>query len=52
MNQEQINQLSKIYNTLCLIETKGENTIIMGNCLAALQSFIRESTAMTIQQEE
>lgn len=52
MNQEQINQLSKIYNTLCLIETKGENTIIMGNCLAALQSFIRESAAMTIQQEE
>lgn len=52
MNQEQINQLSKIYNTLCLIETKGENSILMGNCLQALQQFIRDSVALSLAEEE
>ena len=42
MTQEQIIQLTKIYNTLALIQTSGENTIIMGDCLKATRDFINE----------
>lgn len=40
MNNEKIVRLSQIYNTLCLIEVKGENAVHMGRCLEALQDFI------------
>lgn len=40
MTQETITTLSKIYNTLMLIDTKGENTLIMAECLKALQGVI------------
>lgn len=33
-------QLIKIYNTMLLIETKGENTLIMADCLRALKDII------------
>lgn len=42
MTQEQINQFIRIYNTLCTIETKGENTLIMGDCLRAMQNLAQE----------
>lgn len=42
MTQEQINQFIRIYNTLCTIETKGENTLIMGDCLRAMQTLAQE----------
>lgn len=42
MNKEQLTVLSQIYNTLLLIETKGENTLIMAECVKALQSVINE----------
>lgn len=42
MTQEQITQLYRIYNTLGTISTKGEDTIIMGDCLRALAAFIQE----------
>ena len=45
VTQEQLIQLSRIYNTLMTIETKGENTIVMGDCLRALQESVQ-----TIQQ--
>ena len=32
--------LTKLYNTLKLIETKGENTIIMAQCLNFTQALI------------
>lgn len=43
-----INELSKLYNTLMLIETKGENTKIMSNCIQYLEGLI----AMEQQREQ
>lgn len=37
MNNEQITQLGRIYNTLMLIETKGDNTVLMAECLSAIK---------------
>lgn len=42
VSQEQLVQLSRIYNTMLTIETKGENTIVMGDCLRALQQSVQE----------
>jgi hypothetical protein len=36
-------QLTRIYNTLLLIRTSGEDTIIMGDCLKALKDWIQEA---------
>lgn len=36
------NNLSKLYNTLSLIETKGENTKIMADCLRFIEQMIQE----------
>lgn len=44
MTQEQITQLYRIYNTLGTISTRGEDTIIMGDCLRALATFIQEAS--------
>lgn len=38
--------LAKVYNTLLLVSTKGEDTIIMGQCLSTMHD-----TLMKIQQE-
>lgn len=35
-------QLIKIYNTLMLIETKGNNTLIMAQCLEALEQVLTQ----------
>lgn len=35
--QEYIDQLIKVYNTLFNISTKGEDTIIMGQCLTVMR---------------
>ena len=40
MTYEKLDVMSRIYNTLLLINTKGEDTIVMGDCLRALKSFI------------
>lgn len=40
MTYEKLEILSRIYNTLLLINTKGEDTMVMGDCLRALKSFI------------
>ena len=42
ITQEQLVQLSRIYNTLLTIETKGENTLIMADCVRALQQLAQE----------
>ena len=42
ITQEQINQLTRIYNTLFEITTKGENTLIMADCLRAIEVLIAE----------
>lgn len=40
MTYEKLETLSRIYNTLLLINTKGEDTIIMADCLNAMRSFV------------
>ena len=40
MTYEKLETLSRIYNTLLLINTKGEDTLIMADCLKALRNFI------------
>ena len=54
MNKEQETLfLSQIYNTLRLITTQGENTIIMGDCLKAIKQYIQfKEKEENINQEE
>ena len=40
MTYEKLEILSRIYNTLLLINTKGEDTLVMADCLNAMKSFI------------
>lgn len=40
MTYEKLETLSRIYNTLLLINTKGEDTIVMAECLNALKTFV------------
>ena len=40
MTYEKLEKLSRIYNTLLLINTKGEDTLVMADCLKALRNFI------------
>lgn len=42
ITKEQLTQFSRIYNTLLQINTHGEDTMIMGDCLRALQRLILE----------
>ena len=42
MTQEQLLILAKLYNTLMAIETKGESTHLMSQCLHTLYSLIHE----------
>ena len=39
MNERNINFLKVLYNTLSLVTTKGEDTILMGECLKQLRDF-------------
>lgn len=52
VTQEQLIQLSRIYNTLLTIETKGENTIVMGDCLRAFQQSMQEIQNQPIAKNE
>ena len=47
MTQEQLTQFVRIYNTLCTVSTKGEDTLIMGECLRAMQALAQELTNKT-----
>lgn len=46
MQKQQLEQLIRIYNTLTTISTKGEDTLIMADCLNAFRPLLLE-----IQQE-
>ena len=37
--EQDINFLKVLYNTLSLVSTKGEDTILMGECLKQLRDF-------------
>lgn len=57
MSPKHVQDLTKIYNTLLLISTRGEETIIMAECLKALQQVVEEGAkeaGVTLQrgQEE
>lgn len=51
MTQEQINQFIRIYNTLCTVSTKGEDTLIMSDCLRAMQTLAGELTPVETIKE-
>lgn len=51
MNQN-FKQLVKIYNTLLLVSTKGEDTIIMGQCLTALKDILTQMQEATAVKNE
>ena len=40
MTYEKLEALSRIYNTLLLINTKGEDTLVMADCLNAMRAFV------------
>ena len=42
ITKEQLTQFSRIYNTLLQVNTRGEDTMVMGDCLRALQRLILE----------
>lgn len=42
MSQEQLILLQRIYNTLMLVSTKGEDTMTMADCLSAMQNLIEQ----------
>ena len=47
MEHSQLNQLTRIFNTLKLVNTKGEDTVLMAQCLTALKDFIEEISSIT-----
>ena len=47
MTQEQFAQLQRIYNTFLTISTKGEDTLVMADCLRALQQLAGEIEVIT-----
>lgn len=57
MNYNDLELLTRIYNTLLLVNTKGEDTMIMGECLKSLQNFVLTkkqelTTTQTTKTEE
>ena len=42
MTQEHYNLLTRIFNTLGVINTKGEDTLNMAECLIALRNLLME----------
>lgn len=50
MNIENYSQLKRIFNTLKLIHTSGEDTILMSDCLQALKVLIENIQINDIQE--
>lgn len=42
ISREQVEQLTRIYNTMLEIRTKGEDTLVMADCLRALEQVIQQ----------
>ena len=42
MNMENAQQLTRIYNTLLMVKTSGEDTVLMGKCLEAFKTFMSQ----------
>ena len=57
ITREQVEQLTRIYNTMLGIGTKGEDTLIMADCLRALEQVIvqinqQSAAPQQIKEEE
>ena len=55
ITQEQLEQLTRIYNTMLEISTKGEDTLIMADCLRALEQTvinIKQNPILSKEKEE
>lgn len=52
MTQGQFAQLERIYNTLKMISTKGEDTLVMADCLHAIQNLAQEIEIVEKEAEE
>lgn len=52
MTNEQFTQLQRIYNTLGEISTKGEDTLMMADCLRALQQLANQIQIIEPEREE
>lgn len=46
------NNLRKLYNTMLLIETKGESTKIMADCIKFLEQLIADESKKTVSPAE
>lgn len=46
------NNLRKLYNTILLIETKGESTKIMAECIKFLEQLIEDESKKTVSPAE
>jgi hypothetical protein len=44
ITKEQLEQLTRIYNTLLNVGTRGEDTLIMADCLRALEQVVVQIT--------
>ena len=42
ITKEQVEQLTRIYNTMLNIGTKGEDTLVMADCLRALEQVVTQ----------
>lgn len=42
ITKEQVEQLTRIYNTMLEIRTKGEDTLVMADCLRALEQVVSQ----------
>ena len=51
MKQEDLLILTQIYNTLTLVHTNGEDTIIMGDCLKSFYSFLMSHKENQLKEE-
>lgn len=45
MKQINLQTLQMIFNSMCEVHTKGNDTIVMGQCLQAMQQVIQDETA-------
>lgn len=44
MTINEVNYLSKLYNTFLMVNTSGEDTIIMGKCLENFKNFLMNAS--------
>lgn len=52
ITREQLEQLTRIYNTMLQIGTKGEDTLVMADCLRALEQVVNQIVQATTADAE